>query len=67
MFKEQQRLSLAIAALLLYVISHGIAAKMPNQRRRAEADLVAFVLKAPANIHIVARGAEDRIKPGDGF
>jgi hypothetical protein len=63
MFKEQESLGLPIAALLLYVISHRIAAKMPNQRRRAEADLVAFVLKAPANIDIVACGAEDRIKP----
>ena len=53
--------------LLLDIISHRVAAKMPNDRSCTETDRIAFVLQSPTEIHIISGGAEHGIKPIDGL
>src|ERR1041384_8385145 len=67
MFEEQQSFRLTIASLLLQIIAHRIAAKVPDHRSRRETDLVTFVLQTPAQIHIIACRTENRIESGDRF
>src|SRR5579884_3285846 len=57
-----ERLCLAIAALLVDVGLRRVAAEMPDRRRRAEADDMAGVLKPPADIDVVAGRAIDRVE-----
>ncbi len=65
--EEEQSFSFAVAALLFDIVANGVAAKMPYHGSRAKADLVSFILQSPAEIHIVAGGAKDRIKSIDRF
>src|ERR1700757_2755774 len=67
MLEEQQSLSSAITALLFQIVANGVPAKMPDDGRRAETDLVAFVLESPTNIHVISRGAKNRIKSVNGL
>src|SRR5207247_4696665 len=61
----QERLGLAVAALLADVGLDGVAAEVPHHRRRAEADAMPALLNPPAQIHVVARGPEYRIEDVD--
>ena len=60
-----ERLGLAIAALLLEIGADGVAAEMPDDRRRAEPDRVAGVLKAPADVDVITSRAVDRVKAAE--
>src|SRR5439155_26526298 len=62
MFACEQRLSLAIAMLLLQISVNRGAAIMPHKRCRAETNPVSGLLQAPAEIHIIARLAENGIE-----
>jgi len=66
-FEEQQGFRLAITSLLLQIIAHRVATKMPDHRSRTETDLVAFVLQTPAQIHVVPGSPKDGIKSRDRF
>src|SRR5207344_2367463 len=67
MLKEQKSFGFAVPLLLLDIVSHRVSAKMPNDRSRTKTDRIAFVLQSPTEIHIIAGGAEHRIKPIDGL
>ena len=60
-----QRLGLAVAALLVEIGFDRVAAEMPDDGRRAEADGIAGILQAPADVDIVAGGAIDRIEAAE--
>ena len=65
MLRIDERLGLAVAALLVDIGFDRVAAEMPDDRRRAEADRVAGILKPPADVDIVAGGAIDRVEPAE--
>jgi hypothetical protein len=67
MFPHEQRLRLAVAALLFQIIADRRAAVVPDKRRRAEADLVSGLLQSPADVHVIARSAVDGIESIDGY
>src|SRR5262245_57616042 len=62
MLSGQHGLGLAIACLLLQVSLHGGAPVMPHKSGRAETELVAALLQPPADIDIIPRPAEHRVK-----
>ena len=61
----QQRLGATVAALLPDVRAYGIAAVVPDDRGRVEAQRPAAIAEAPANVDIVAGGSELRIESSD--
>src|SRR6266542_6318157 len=63
----EHRLGPSVALLLAPISAHGIAAPMPDHRRRAEAQGPAFLLEAPANVDIVTRHAELGVEAADGL
>ena len=65
MLRIDERLGLAVAALLVAIGFDRVAAEMPDDRRRAEADGMAGILKPPADVDIVAGGAVDRVEPAE--
>ena len=67
MFKEKQGFGFAIPALLFEIVSDSVAAKMPDDRGRAKADLESLVLQTPAKVHVVTGGAKNRIESVDGL
>ena len=60
---HQQGLRLPVTALLSHVSPDGRAPVVPDKGRRAETNLQARLLQAPAQVHVVARPVEDRIEP----
>src|SRR6185437_4593581 len=65
MLAVDERLGLAVAALLVEISLHRVAAEMPDNGRRAEADRVAGILEAPADVDIVAGGAVERVETAE--
>src|SRR5579884_1254991 len=65
MLALEQRLGLAVAALLAQIRAHGPAPVMPDDRARAERDPFARVEQPPAHVDVVAGRAELRIKAAD--
>src|SRR5919106_3009050 len=63
MLAEKHCLCLTIAHLLFEVGFDGLAAMMPHDGGRTEANSVAAILQPPADIHIVPGGGIRRIKP----
>ena len=61
----QEGLGLAVSDLLSPVRLHRWATMVPDDRRRAEADPVAPLEQAPADVHVVRRFLEDRVEPAD--
>src|SRR5690242_9039097 len=55
----------AIVPLLTPKAPDRIAAVMPDDRRRAEAQCPPAVLQAPADVHVVAGDAESGVEPAD--
>src|SRR5215207_6678844 len=64
-FPLQQRFGLAVALLLLPVSSDRVAAVVPDQRRRIEAEGPPPLLESPADIHVVTRHPESRVEAAD--
>src|SRR5260221_4128434 len=60
-----ERLGLAVAALLAEIGLYRVAAEVPDDGSRAEADSVAGILKTPADVDVVAGGAIDRIEAAE--
>src|SRR6185312_9813357 len=50
---------------LVEISLHRVAAEMPDNGRRAEADRVAGILEAPADVDIVAGGAVERVETAE--
>ena len=65
MLRIDQGFGLAVAALLIAIGFDRVAAEMPDDGRRAEADDIAGILEAPADVDIVAGGAIDRIEAAE--
>src|SRR2546428_12770767 len=61
----EQRLGLAVPALLPDVGFHGVAPEVPHHGRGAEPDAVAVILKSPAKIDVVTGGAENGVESAD--
>src|SRR6266568_7024605 len=62
---DQHGLGLAVAELLFEIGADGRAAIVPDESRGAEADLIASLLQAPAEIDVVSGPAEDGIEAAD--
>src|ERR1051325_6748061 len=61
----EQRFGLSVTDLLVPVGEHGVSPVMPYHRCRAEAEREAFLLKTPADVDIVAGGANLFIEYAD--
>ena len=61
----EESFGLAVRALLAKERSQRPAAMVPHQRRRAEADLQATLLQAPADVNVVTRAAKLRIEAAE--
>src|SRR5439155_17537079 len=61
----QQRLGRAVATLLAQVGAHGRAAMVQDDGAGAEAGAPAVLLQPPADVDVIARGAELRIEAAD--
>ena len=61
----EQRLGLAVAVLLLPVRADRVAAVVPDHGRGAEAERPAALLEPPADVDVVAGGAELRVEAAD--
>ena len=64
-FRIEHRLGVAVTALLSVVSLHRVAAEVPDEGGGREAQLVAGVEHAPANVDVVACGPELRIEAAD--
>ena len=62
---NQQRFGFAVAGLLPQVSFHRGAAVMPDKTGRAEPDFPTALLQTPADVHIIAGFAKDRIEAVD--
>ena len=65
MLPHQQRLGFPIARLLFQVSPHRRAPIVPDKPGGTEPNLETVVLQAPANVHVVSRAAENRVKQPD--
>src|ERR1700730_14104068 len=65
MFPVDERLGLAISSLLFAVSDHSIAAKMRAHGGGSVADDIARVLKAPADVDVVAGCPINRIEAAE--
>src|SRR4029077_14839754 len=63
--RVDERLGLAVPPLLHAISGYCIAAEMPHHGGRAKADDIAGVLKAPADVDVVARGAIDWVETAE--
>src|SRR6185295_17007181 len=61
----QERLGLAVAALLPDIRLDRIAPEVPHHGRGAPADAVAEILQAPADVDVVPGGAVHRVEAPD--
>ena len=61
----EQRLGLAVTALLFEVAAHRVAAVMPDDRAGAEAQPPTALAQAPADVDVVARRPVLRIESVD--
>src|SRR6185436_8946367 len=66
-FAFQHRLGFAVATLLPQISPHGITPVMPDHCPGSEAQSPTLLLQPPADVHVVARDMELRIKPADGL
>lgn len=67
MFAHEQTLGFAIAILLAQIGSDRMAAVVPDEGSRVPGDFPAFLLNPPADIDVVARTFENRVKTADFF
>ena len=61
-----QRLRLAVSALLTQVGADRVAPEMPDDGGGAEADGVARILETPAHVDVVTGCAVGRVEPAQG-
>ena len=66
-FLLEKRLGPPVADLLAPVGTDGVAAVMPDHGRRMKAERPAALLQPPADVDIIAGGAEARIEAADGL
>src|SRR5215471_7139721 len=64
-FRIDQRLGFTVTLLLCTISLHGISAEMPDNGGGAESYRVSGVLKAPANVNIIAGSPIDRIESAE--
>ncbi len=67
MLEPEHRFGFAVAFLLLAKRAQGEAAIMPDQRRRAERNLMPGLLDPPAEINVIPGLVIFRIEPTDAF
>ena len=63
MLAHQQRFGFAVTGLLLQVGADRRTPVVPHKTRRVESELAPALLQAPADVHIVAGLAKNRIEP----
>ena len=63
MLSLEQRLGLAVAALLLQVGGDGAATMVPDHSRRGVGDALTFSHQAPTHVHVVAGLDVERVEP----